>query len=522
MLPGKVYTPEDVLLIARKRFWLLLLPLAVVSAGTAVYVRTLPNVYQSQTLIQVAPQGVPENYVRPTVTTKIEDRLQAMRQVVLSRTRLESIINELNLYREDLRTGTMEDVYLRMRDQHIRIQVLRDRADAFTISYTGEDPKTVKLVTEKLGSLFVDESVRDRSSQATNTSEFIEGTVEDYGRLLKDQEKKVADYRRRNAGRLPEQLESNLQVLENAHQQLSQVGIARIRDEDSKIRLERDIADLEQQIEEIPAPSPDGTPQSTPAQQLESARAELARLKLTGKTDEHFQVLSLMATIRELEARVAALPAQAGDTPVSPDLMRLSPAETRRRKQLDDLRLNLQQVKRNIAAGEAEQERLQKVIAEYEKRNEAIPKTETELLELNREYETISGIYRGMVVNREQSRMSTNLENRQIGERFKVLDPALVPERPISPNRLRLNLMGFAAGLGIAMLLIALLEYRDRSFKTDEDVARVLTLPVLAVVPLMQSEIEKHRAFRNHMVMGVGLGTTVLVCMAVVVYTLVR
>jgi hypothetical protein len=179
-------------------------------------------------------------------------------------------------------------------------------------------------------------------------------------------------------------------------------------------------------------------------------------------------------------------------------------------------------VKRNIAAGEAEQERLQKVIAEYEKRNEAIPKTETELLELNREYETISGIYRGMVVNREQSRMSTNLENRQIGERFKVLDPALVPERPISPNRLRLNLMGFAAGLGIAMLLIALLEYRDRSFKTDEDVARVLTLPVLAVVPLMQSEIEKHRAFRNHMVMGVGLGTTVLVCMAVVVYTLVR
>ena len=152
MLPGKVYKPEDFLQILRRRIWLLLVPFAIVSAATAVYSRRLPDVFRSDTLILVVPQRVPESYVRSTVTTRIEDRLQSISQQILSRTRLERIIQDFNLYVEQRRVGIMEDIVEQMR-RDIIIQVVK--GDAFRVSYTGQDPRTVMKVTDRLSSLFI-------------------------------------------------------------------------------------------------------------------------------------------------------------------------------------------------------------------------------------------------------------------------------------------------------------------------------------------------------------------------------
>src|SRR3990170_2600568 len=115
MLPGKRYKLEDVLQILRKRLWIVLVPFAVVSAATALVVRQWPDSYRSSTLILVVPQRVPENFVRSTVTTRLDDRLQAISQEILSRTNLERIIEDFNLYPEERKTGIMEDVVDRMR-----------------------------------------------------------------------------------------------------------------------------------------------------------------------------------------------------------------------------------------------------------------------------------------------------------------------------------------------------------------------------------------------------------------------
>jgi hypothetical protein len=233
----------------------------------------------------------------------------------------------------------------------------------------------------------------------------------------------------------------------------------------------------------------------------------------------------MKATIAELEQKInspSPPPQQASDTPVSPDLRRLSPSQAARRRRLDDAKLELSRVKRSIENGEREQQRLRKDIGSYQARNEAIPTRETEMTELLRDYETTSKLYTDLLAKKEDSKMSANLENHQIGEQFKVIDPARIPERPSSPNRAEYNGMGATAGLAIGLLLVAFLEYRDKSFKTDAEVTRVLTLPVLAVVPMMQSAVEQKRAFRNRLVMGVGFGTTVVACAAVVIYTLVR
>src|SRR5690349_24950145 len=124
MLPGKLYKPEDVLHVLKSRVWLLLLPFAMIAAGTAVWVHHLPDQYRSETVILVVPQRVPESYVRSTVTTRIEDRLQSLTQQILSRTRLERIIQDFNLYSDERRTGIMEDIVQRMRNE-VGIQVVR-------------------------------------------------------------------------------------------------------------------------------------------------------------------------------------------------------------------------------------------------------------------------------------------------------------------------------------------------------------------------------------------------------------
>ena len=515
MLPGKTYTPEDVLRIGRKRIWVLLLPLSIVAAGTAVWARMLPDLYLSETSILVVPQRVPESYVRSTVTTRIEDRLGAMTAQILSRTRLERIIDEFNLYEEQRKTMPMQDV-VELMQRNIHPEVLR--GDAFRIRYIGREPRTVMQVTERLATLFINENLEDRSRMAEGTNQFLEGQLEDAKRRLIEQEKRLEDYRRRYAGQLPEQLESNLQVLRSAQMQLQQVADDLNRERDHQLRLERDVADMEQQIQQSEAAAAAGGPDgSTLAQQLQMARDVLATARLT-KLDTHPDVRRMKAAIAELEARLAVEPEDTG--PSEPRV--LSPADAARRKRLEDLKLDLALTKRNIAGAEREQARLQKDIAAYQARNEAIPTRQTEMVELLRDYATLQTLYTDLLANCEESKMAASLENRQIGEQFKVLDTARIAERPFSPDRQRLNLMGLAGGLTLGLLLVGFLEYRDNSFRTDAEVARILALPVLATVPLMQSAAEQKRARRNQILAGVGFGATVLGCLAVVVYSMVR
>src|SRR5690606_13258685 len=90
-----------------------------------------------------------------------------------------------------------------------------------------------------------------------------------------------------------------------------------------------------------------------------------------------------------------------------------------------------------------------------------------------------------LAAKREDAKLASNLEQRQVGEQFKVLDPARVPERPFSPNRLLINAIGAIGGLVMGVALVGFLEFRDRTLKKQADVVRVLQVPVLAVVPLM-------------------------------------
>ena len=200
----------------------------------------------------------------------------------------------------------------------------------------------------------------------------------------------------------------------------------------------------------------------------------------------------------------------------------MTPQQYAQQRRIEDLKEDLANVTKQIGDREAEVVRLRGQSASYQYKADMAPTRASELVELTRDYSNLTGQYSGLLTKRNESQIAANLEARQIGEQFRLLDPARLPEKPTLPNRPRMNLMGMAAGLGLGIALVGLLEYRDSSFRTDTEVTAVLTLPVLAVVPLMQSDEDRNRATRRRLFMGVGLCSTVLGCLAVLVYTFVR
>ncbi len=239
MIPGKQYSFDTVLQIVRRRKWLIAVPAVAIAAAGVLYARSLPNVYRSDTLILIVPQRVPESYVKSTVTARIEDRLQSISQQILSRTRLEQVISDFNLYPEERKHQLMEDIVERMRTTDIKIDIVK--GDAFRVSYQAGDPRVAMRVTERLASLFIDESLRDREVLAEGTNQFLIAQLDEARRQLVLNEKKLEEYQREHNGELPSQMSSNLQGQHNTEMALQMVGESLNRDRERRLLLERTV-----------------------------------------------------------------------------------------------------------------------------------------------------------------------------------------------------------------------------------------------------------------------------------------
>ena len=516
MLPGKKYTPEDILQILWRYKWVLLVPFALISAGTAVYARYMPDRYMSQATIMVVPQRVPENYVRSAVTTGTQERLRSIREQVLSRTRLERVILELNLYPEQRRSGAIiQDVVEQMQRD---VLITPGAADTFRVGFSGDNPVVVRKVAEKLTGMFIDESTRLRESLAEGTNQFLETQVAEAGTRLNEIQQRVEAYRRQYGAELPTQLESNNQAISNVQMEIQSLLQSINNNQNRRILLERQIADLEQEAQ-MPTmvASPDGAVRGTPAEQLAVARNQLTVLLQTKKPG-HPDVDSKQREIAELEKKVEA---EALRQPLGAGAA-LTPQERARQRRLGELKTELGQLEALRVQLQDEEKRLRGKSGIYQQRVENTPTRESQMIELTRDYGTLQALYASLLTKREDAKLSSNLERRQIGEQFDILDAARLPERPFSPNRRVYNYGGMAVGLVLGLALVALLEYRDRSFKTDDEVKSVLSLPVLAVVPLMRSDSERRRIRRRGVLVNFVLSGAVLTCLAILTYTFVR
>jgi polysaccharide chain length determinant protein (PEP-CTERM system associated) len=474
------YSADALVRIARRRLWAILLPTLVVTAAAAAWIRVLPDRYRSDVLLLAVAQRVPESFVRSPVPVRTDTRLQSVVQQILSRTQLESIIVSFNLYPDRRATSTMQDVVDAMRTRDIEIQPVK--GDAFRLGFTADKPAVAMHVADRLAALFIGQTSIDRTSVADGAERFLETQLEDARLKLIENEAKVGEYRRRHNGELPGQLDANIQGLHSAEMRMQMQSDALNRDREHQLALERSLheasaAELADAPTTSRAASADAA-KPTAAEQLEHARRTRDDMQGT-LTAQHPDVVALEQTIAELARRADA----ERDRPAnSPDA-----AAAFRRSRVRELRDELTVVEAQIADKSADIERLRGELASYQQRIEAEPARETELTALTRDYDTLQQTYRALLTKKQESEMAANLERQQVGAQFKVLDPARLPERPSSPNRARLYLLGTFAGLAAGLLVAAILEWFDRTLRTVDEVSAALSLPVVATIPFVRA-----------------------------------
>jgi polysaccharide chain length determinant protein (PEP-CTERM system associated) len=509
MLPGKVYSPEEILRIVRRRMWLILVPMALVAAGMAVYARTLPDYYRAETVILVVPQRVPESFVRTTVTSRLGDRLRTISPTIQSRTRLETIIRDLDLYADERRVMPMEDV-VAMMQAAINVETIRE--DAFIVRYVGRDPRKVMEVTNRLASLYINESVTDRQRQAEGTDDFLESQLVEVKRRLEDNEKRLETYRREHALELPSQIQSNLQQVQNAQAQVQAQAELIARLQDRREAQRRALADLK--ASPLAVSTAEGS--QTTAQRLAAAETQMNALLARGFKPGHPDLDQATRAVRDLRRELAnEVAAAAQDSPATS-------AADGRATRMAELQAEIADLDKQIARARDDQAAARSAGDSAQKRVDNLPTRDSELTALMRDYSTTDEFYKSLLTKKEESKIASNLEQQQIGEQYKLLDAAQLPERPFSPDRPKTALMGGAAGVAVGLVLVAFLEYRDRTFNTDQDIASVLSVPVLASVPLMQSEGERRRRLWWRLLTDVGCGGLVVACLAVTFRALMR
>ena len=365
------------------------------------------------------------------MTQSIEERLPAITDQILSRSRLEQIIRQMDLYKSEQSREVMEDIVQRMRKDVTTSAVGKD-VNSFRVTYVSDSAEKARKVTERLASLYIEQNLKDRENQADSTSQFLTTQLDEAKRRLIEQEKKLEEYRKSHAGQLPSQLQGNLQAIQTASLQLQSINESTNRAQERRLLIERQIADTQVVPLPTPAPAPAENVAPSTEQQLELARARLNFI-LQRYTPDHPEVVSLQRTVAELSTKLE------GETPdgaaTEEQKKSVTPAESAQQKKILDLQAELAVIDYQMSANRTEAARLQTVITGYQSKVDIVPTRESELVELTRDYGTMQAAYTSLLVKREESMLAANLERRQIGEQFKLLDTASMPERPYNERQ---------------------------------------------------------------------------------------
>ena len=488
--------------IWRRRVWFLV-PLALGLAVAITALRFLPRTYRAVTTVLVEPQKVPADYVKPTVTSSIEERLRTIEPQIKNRDNLERIVSEMDLYPELRRRGVpMEQLVAKVRDD----LTVRLQGDTFLIYFVGRDPVKAARTANRVAELFIDSNLQLRENQAQGTSIFLESELQKTKHRLEVQEAKIADFKRRNMGNLPEQRDTNLRAVEQLQTKLEINMDAVDKAETRRLLLQTQLAEMRNQPVSRPsrrsvAAAPGAPPSADPPTRLEQLRAQLAELRAR-YTDRHPDVIRTRSEIAQLElmekSQAAAAKAAAAKAPAT-DAAPVDLAETEARPRLDPmLKADLASVDLEIRSLRAERERIMADISRTQGRLENVPTVEQELLGLTRDYDNIKNSYDSLLDKRLNARLYENLEKSQQGERFTILEKALAPTSPYGPNKLLVLGLGLIAGALLGLLSALLRERSDPTYLDAQSLQQAFPgLPLLATIPVFQGAESARRIRRR-------------------------
>jgi len=451
----------------------------------------IPATYTSESAILVEEQKVPTTYVEPNVMVDMSERVQAMRQQVLSRTRLLNLIQSLKLYP---RYGDSPDDQVKQMRGDIKLELVQAPASAgryggelvaFKIEYEAPSPTVAQQVNAKLATFFIDENVRASQEQSEATTIFLDSQARAAAQSLADQEAKLHAFEAQHEGSLPQELQSNIQILNGTQAQLQSALDARGR----ALQQQTYLNTMLNQYQTIGTENLAGAPPSLD-RQLEEARAILAALRAK-YTDDHPDIKAQKDDIARLEKLKKDMGAEAKENLESNSA---TPAQVAAMTPLMEIQSQLKSNKQEIQSLEARIQQLQAAAQAYQQRMSETPAVAAHMQDIMRDYESSKKAYDDLMAKRGGSQLATNLQRQQQGEQFRIIDPPSLPDKPSFPDRLKFSLAGLAVGIVLAVLFGAGLEFIDDRIRTEQDLVEATTLPVLVEIPPLPTQAEMRRA----------------------------
>ena len=480
--------PLRVVEVIRRRWMMAAAVFSTVLAAAVAFALYLPDLYRATALVLVE-RTISESVVRAPVSGELEGRLYVIKQEVLSRDRLTGLIDRFDLYPELRQRAGMVDVLTLARNDIVvepagPEQVAgRTKTVSFTLSYTSDNPAVVADVTNAVAAFYVQQNDRMRSDEAIQTTQFLRTQLADANNELDRHEAVMRDYTMRYAGELPQQMGFNLATLERLNTELRLNGERQI----SIIEQRDTLFDGLREAGPVARPTAEGTEISLESlerlRRLDEQRQALLQAERDA-TGRHPDVVRLqeqlavmereheLAELAETRAREDAEVEVRASAPVDPVAATL-PLRRRTMESLDA----------DLAALRDEESSIRETIASFEQRLASSPQREQEYQTITRDYNTSKELYDSLLQRYEEAQLTESVETDQAGERFRVLEPALPPEGPSAPNRLRLLLMGLLlAGVG-AVGAVLVREQFDTTFHTVDDIRAFTSVPVLVSIP---------------------------------------
>lgn len=519
----------------------------------------LPPTYRSTATILIEEQEIPPELVRSTITTYATQRLQMISQRVMTRSNLNKIIEKFDLYADARQRLTEEEIIKRMRDDIALDTISADIIDprtgrpstatiAFTLAYDSRNPDLAQRVANEITSLYLEENLKTRTQRTAETSDFLKEETRQMGDYVSVLEKKLADFKEQNLNSLPEQKQINIELMDRTERELMQIDNEILSLEDRKFYLDGQLAQIKP---DVPVISSTGERILSPQDRLKSlkteylamvsrysdkhpdvvkARLEIASLKMdAGDSDSGLEMAKHLA---QLDGQLASLREKYSEN--HPDIVNL-------RKQISALEAELRTAQttravRDIAASKPEnpayitlqaqrdgtlqdlrvlrqrREEVKAKLGAYESRLLQSPKVERQYLELVRDYENATARYRELRAKAMEAEVAEQLEKKSKGERFSIIEPPLLPEKPIKPNRPAIAFLGVMLAIAGGFGYVLLIENMDKSIRGAKLITGLAGGPPLAVIPYFETDedISQQQKMRS-VGMLAGLGFILLI-----------
>lgn len=483
MLGHRELTIDEYLAILRRRLWILL-SLGAIAAGVAyLYARTLPNEYKSQALVLMQQPKVNQQFVMPVVDEQMDQRLETMKDQIFSPQRLRTLVEQLHLYAQ-LYPRTSAIARASLLQQALSISPVEPIGNSpgisgFTINVTLYDRYLAQKVCANITSQFLEANATWQAEEAQDTTSFLSAQISEAKRALDQQDSKLTAFKLQYLGRLPDDAQTNMDILASLNSQLEATTEGLNRAQQNKIYLE---SQLTQQLAAWKA-TRSGNNALTLEEQLAAMRSKLVLLQAR-YTNDYPDVIKLKQDIAQLQDKVNAAHVSSGSTAsTSSSAQALSYAEP---AQIQQLRQDIRQYNQTIQEKTQQQALLEKKINEYQQRVQMSPIVEQQYTELTRNYQSALDFYHNLLTKNAQANMGASLQRRQQGEDFRVVDPANLPSSPSGPKRPLYAGAGLVGGLCVGLAIVLWLELRDTLIRSERDIEFYLQAPALALVPLIE------------------------------------